>query len=463
MKRSVTMNSSILAAIFLLSLLSFAVESQKLDHTDSESTTNGTQWAVLIAASKGYINYRHQASVCHAYQILKSRGLKDENIIVFMYDDIIHAEENTRPGIIINKPNGTDVYRGVPKDYTGENINVNNFLAVILGNRTALTGGSGKVVNSGPNDHIFIYYTDHGAPGILEMPSGVLYAKDLIDALQKKYEAKAYKKMVIYVEACNAGSMFEGLLPETWNIYVMTASNSSESSSATYCPDYPPAPTDLDTCLGDLFSVSWMEDSETHDLQKETLEQQYRVVRNRTLFSDESMKSHVMRYGNIEGIRNDSVSTYFGLNPRSFIFTAQVSSSLASEIKVLDNRDVDINYLQHKFNKALEGSNEKIEAQKRLNKEISKRQREDFNIQQILTILFGYKNGQNIVQYVRPTGQPLVDNWDCFKMLMGLYEEHCGSLSTYGKKYARAMANMCNVGINKEKMIMALTQVCKTS
>lgn len=53
--------------------------------------------------------------MCHAYQILKSGGLKDENIIVFMYDDIAYNEENPRPGVIINNPHGEDVYKGVPK------------------------------------------------------------------------------------------------------------------------------------------------------------------------------------------------------------------------------------------------------------------------------------------------------------------------------------------------------------
>lgn len=51
------------------------------------------------------------------------------------------------------------------QDYTGDDVNVDNLFAVILGNRTALKGGSGKVVDSGPNDHIFIYYSDHGGPG----------------------------------------------------------------------------------------------------------------------------------------------------------------------------------------------------------------------------------------------------------------------------------------------------------
>lgn len=56
-----------------------------------------------------------QADVCHAYQILRQGGLKEENIIVFMYDDIAYNEENPRQGVIINKPDGGDVYEGVPK------------------------------------------------------------------------------------------------------------------------------------------------------------------------------------------------------------------------------------------------------------------------------------------------------------------------------------------------------------
>lgn len=52
------------------------------------------------------------------------------------------------------------------QDYNGNDVNKNNFLAVLLGKKSALTGaGSGKVISSGPNDHIFVYYSDHGSPG----------------------------------------------------------------------------------------------------------------------------------------------------------------------------------------------------------------------------------------------------------------------------------------------------------
>jgi hypothetical protein len=76
------------------------------------------------------------------------------------------------------------------------------------------------------------------------------------------------------------------------NAYVTTAANGWESSWGTYCP-----PLDtvggvpLGTCLGDLYSVSWMEDSDKTDLSSESLEQQFRLVKH------ETRKSHVEQFG----------------------------------------------------------------------------------------------------------------------------------------------------------------------
>uniref|UniRef100_A0A672N719 Legumain n=1 Tax=Sinocyclocheilus grahami TaxID=75366 RepID=A0A672N719_SINGR len=81
---------------------------------------NGKQWVMLVAGSKTWKNYRHQADVCHGYQIVHQNGIPDEQIVVMMYDDIAYNKKNPYPGNIINKPNGPNVYPGVPKDYTGE-------------------------------------------------------------------------------------------------------------------------------------------------------------------------------------------------------------------------------------------------------------------------------------------------------------------------------------------------------
>lgn len=60
--------------------------------TDGEDENLGTQWAVLLVGSARYSNYIHQADVFHAYQILKT---------------------------------------GVPKDYTGKEVIVDNLFAEI--------------------------------------------------------------------------------------------------------------------------------------------------------------------------------------------------------------------------------------------------------------------------------------------------------------------------------------------
>lgn len=47
-----------------------------------------------------------------------------------------------------------------------------------------------------------------------------------------------------------------------------------------------------------------------------------------------------------------------------------------------------------------------------------------------------------------------------FFMQVTTYEKYCGSLSKYGMKYMRAIANMCNVGITKEEMAAASIKTC---
>ena len=67
------------------------------------------------------------------------------------------------------------------------------------------------------------------------------------------------------MEACESGSMFEGLLPNNISIYATTSANSQESSYGFYCPgDFPSPPPEYDVCLGDLYSISWLEDWYTY-------------------------------------------------------------------------------------------------------------------------------------------------------------------------------------------------------
>ncbi|KAL3655691.1 hypothetical protein CASFOL_000087 [Castilleja foliolosa] len=447
----------IAGALLFLALSVLAVVDGRDDLRGNNVGSEGTRWAVLVSGSNGYSNYRHQADVCHAYQILKRGGLKDENIVVFMYDDIANNPENPRPGVIINNPRGEDVYKGVPKDYVGDQVTADNFYAVILGNKTAVSGGSRKVIDSRPNDHIFIYYSDHGAAGIIGMPKGpFVAAKDLTDVLKKKHASGTYKSLVFYLEACDAGSMFDGLLPKGLNIYATTASNAAELSWGVYC-DFKEF---KGICLGDTYSVSWMEDSEVNNLQTETLMQQYQLVKKRTIKGNEhGSSSHVVQYGDIK-LSSDSVSTYLGAHSttnRNHTLVDDHQYSINQSYTSIDQRDADLHYFRHKFIKAPQGSAKKAEARKQLDEVIAHRAHVDKSVELIGKILIGI---DKVMANVRPVGQPLVDDWDCLKSTVRTFERYCGSLSRYGMKHMRSFANMCNAGVKTEQMAKASSQAC---
>lgn len=121
------------------------------------------------------------------------------------------------------------------------------------------------------------------------MPSGEdVYVNNLVDVLKKKHASGTYDRLVFYLEACASGSMFDGLLPEGLDIYVMTASEPNEDSWATYCgegtPDDPclvecPPPEFQGVCLGDLYSVAWMEDSDVTDRDADSVQGQHSRLR----------------------------------------------------------------------------------------------------------------------------------------------------------------------------------------
>ncbi|KAL9387210.1 hypothetical protein Peur_020334 [Populus x canadensis] len=428
---------------------------------DDDGMEIGTRWAVLVAGSNGYGNYRHQADVCHAYQLLREGGIKEENIVVFMYDDIAKHEFNPRPGVIINHPQGDDVYAGVPKDYTGVQVTTENLYAVLLGNKSAVKGGSGKVVDSMPNDRIFLYYSDHGGPGVLGMPNmPFLYAMDFIEVLKKKHASGSYKEMVMYIEACESGSIFEGIMPKDINIYVTTASNAEENSWGTYCPGMEPSPPpEYFTCLGDLYSVSWMEDSGKHNLRRETIEQQYYSVKERTSnYNTFTSGSHVMQYGN-KSIKGEKLYLYQGFNPASVNFPPN-NVHIGRRMDVVNQRDAELVFLWQMYKRSEDGSEKKTQILNQIKETVRHRTQLDSSMELIGTLLFGRKKGSAMLKSVREPGSPLVDDWICLKSMVRRFETHCGSLTQYGMKHMRAFANICNGGVSQASMEEACIAAC---
>jgi len=142
------------------------------------------------------------------------------------------------------------------------------------------------------NDKVFLNFIDHGGVGIVAFPNGpFMHANTLAQNIKTMQSKKMFKEAVFYMEACESGSMFPDLTKDG-KFLAITAANGHESSWGTYCGAQAKVNgKSLNTCLGDLFSVSWMEDSDKGALSSETLQTQIQRVKTRT------NKSHVSIFG----------------------------------------------------------------------------------------------------------------------------------------------------------------------
>ena len=165
---------------------------------------------------------------------MKDHGIPEENIILFAYDDIANSRSNPIPGKVFNKPNGEDVYAGVKIDYSGADVTPENFIKVITGDKEGMAQiGSGKVLESTDKDNVFIFFSDHGSDNLIAFPTSYLYADKLNEAIKTMHSKNLYNRLVFYIEACHAGSMFDPELPSDINVFATTAANPNESSYAT--------------------------------------------------------------------------------------------------------------------------------------------------------------------------------------------------------------------------------------
>ena len=92
-------------------------------------------------------------------------------------------------------------------------------------------------------------------------------------------------------------------LPTNTGIYALSAANPSESSWGCYCsPDDVVGGKHIKSCLGDLFSVNFVEDTEKGDFDQ-TLAHQFETIQRLT------SKSHVMQWGDLS-FKDDQISEY---------------------------------------------------------------------------------------------------------------------------------------------------------
>ena len=117
------------------------------------------KWALLIAASTGWGNYRFQADVFAMYQILKKHGYDDKHIILICEDDLAYNEKNVEPGVIRVKDDGENLYDSSAIDYKLSDLTAEDIRCILQGKQSDRLP---NVIRATENDNVFIFWSSHG-------------------------------------------------------------------------------------------------------------------------------------------------------------------------------------------------------------------------------------------------------------------------------------------------------------
>lgn len=260
-----------------------------------------------------------------------------------------------------------------------------------------------------------------------------------------------YSKLVFYMEACESGSMFEGLIRPNINVYVTTASNAVESSWGTYCP-----PDDMvngkaiNSCLGDLYSINWMENADVKG-PTETLQAQFLDVRTKTT------QSHVMQYGDLSWTA-EPIGNYLGDNA-SFPFKTEIVKNPSRSSSNVKSADIPMHLAYYKY---LRAESTDFEARMTLAKELQQHIARRVAVDNIFLDLAATANNKDA--FVLKAKTPVMCDDRCCTKLQNAYATRCGGWDDYSLQYHRVIVNLCadidHQSDTADKFVANLNSIC---
>lgn len=231
-----------------------------------------SRWAVIVAASTGWANYRHQADALYLYQFLKKNGFSDDNIVLIMADDIASNKSNKYPGEIICRINGENQYtEDIEIDYLLSELSPEKVSDILCGksievDRTDVTNPrlakSPTVLNTDEHANILWFWSGHGANRNGDSTLGQFvwggekqdgFTTELMEkTLKQMKEENRFRKLLIVAETCYSASVLhvaEGID----GVLAFTAANGQETSLADVFS------VDLGVWLSNRFTYNFIE------------------------------------------------------------------------------------------------------------------------------------------------------------------------------------------------------------
>ena len=198
-------------------------------------------WAVVIATSTTWNDYRHQADALAMYQLLRRCGYDDDHIVLIVEDNLAYDPRNSCPGEIFVDLRGIDlppkeravldVRKGAQVDYHFSDLKPDDLADILTGRSSDRLP---HVISPDSLSNVFVFWSGHGGEG--EGPlwgnesEWTYFGQERIRSIVEKMSGH-YRRMFMAVEACFSGKWGECLLGIP-DLLVLTAASPYETSKA---------------------------------------------------------------------------------------------------------------------------------------------------------------------------------------------------------------------------------------
>jgi len=220
-------------------------DAQAGDSQDGAFAPLTGRYAVLVQGSHTFDNYRHAADVLGVYQLLLSRGMDDDHIILILDKQIATDPSNPAPGEIHMNVVDPDLYggkEGLPAavvDYDAADLTPRDIADILMGHRSDRLP---VVLPEGEGNNVLLYWSGHGHKATAQQdaefawrgnPTGSGFTSSL---LLESVRAMSFRKMLVIAEPCYSEAVLTPLKDE-FHVLGISGASKDEQSWAD-CRDY---------------------------------------------------------------------------------------------------------------------------------------------------------------------------------------------------------------------------------
>lgn len=256
------------------------------------------------------------------------------------------------------------------------------------------------------NDYVFIYYDNHGGPGILGTPNGYEIEADKVsESFESASKSQLYKQCLFMIEACYSGSVAEVITAS--NLAIITAANNAESSYAAVYDE------ELGTYLSNEFTnyfISLIDENPT-----------ITVGELFTTLQKETEESHVCFYGD-ETIQKVPISTFIG-TPNKKVKTNKINKKEMKLVKQKEATEKTLKFLSN---------HEKASVRSRARLHMLKLKAQTEKLEAVLDLLVKYVDPKNYEKIMNDNQTKLTKTY--FEVLK-VFRERIGEINPddYGR------------------------------